>query len=96
MRHGESVCCHATRCRHEWRHGTQECVRYELPAVLETSCDPLIPCGLREIGFASYFFARSADAIPAFAVSPLQDSKRVKCLCWAMNEEPRIRQAANR
>ena len=72
MRQGESVCCHATRCRHEWRHGTQECVRYELPAVLETSCNPLIPCGLREIGFVAYFFARSADAIPAFAVSPFR------------------------
>ena len=78
MRQGESVCCHATRCRHEWRHGTQECVRYELPAVLETSRNPLIPHRLCEIGFVSYFFARSADAIPAFSGLPLQDSKRVK------------------
>ena len=28
-RHAESVRHYETRCRHEWRHGTQECVRHK-------------------------------------------------------------------
>ncbi len=59
----ESVRRYATRCRHEWRHGTQECVRHKgkrpriskWRSALQTRHERLIPGGLCGIGFVSFF-----------------------------------------
>ena len=45
-RHAESVHHGGTRCRHEWRHGTQKCVRHKrigrFPRTLAAGCSTLL------------------------------------------------------
>ena len=56
-------------------------------SVLEASGNPLIPCGLYEIGFVSFFFSLlERDA--GLRSFPLQNSDCVKCFRWAMNDWP--------
>ena len=56
----------------------------------ETRRNPLIASGLCEIGFVWLFFLSLVERDAGLRGLPLQNSERVKCLRWAVNDSLRL------